>query len=369
MESNEETYRLFKDFLEGNLSENDTIQFTDRLTTDADFKESFNAFEIERSLIIQHELLQSKAILAQYDYGKPKKKFNFWLMGLLASIAILFIVFILNSITHEDTKHKGGITEQKSPHFSKKSSTSPQLDSSTKPRKKENIQDHHVVQYSTSSVPKVDTSHTDKGDTTSYKLGLIDKNEVSQTVDTIKMPSTPIVDNGHQEIEQSKNTQQTTSLRDCDDVKWSPLFTISPSCQEDDNGHFEVSTQQPNLTLYFNNEIRTDDFYFDELTKGEYLLRMLTPEGCEYTKTIHIKEKACFDLDVVIDHQLDVNWKIPLTALLIIRNKSGQVVYQSQVRKGDLYKGIDQYGTPLKSGLYFFELKHDFISQGTITIP
>lgn len=366
MDINTETYRLFKDYLDGLLSLEESKGFLERLNLDPELKTSFEEFKIERSLIIHQELTESKALLDAFEYGKPKKRVHSWLVG-LGVIAVVLLSFMLLKLNNNKLDNKESIPPK--PYSLIKNNQVTIIDSpNIKIEKQVRIIKNNnevIVQDSAPITPLApllsDTTNNKKMIERVYDLEdtTIDSS-ITDVISSEKLTTT------HQ---QTISNQQIKSNIDCQKINWKPELIIKKPCQEKNNGSLQIRSTYNYSLVFFNNETRSDDFMFYDLASGNYLLEITDKNGCLYSKEIELVEQKCVDQDIIIDINLNVLWEIPYDAILIVRNSNGQTIFKSDVDEGYNYNGVDSYGTPLKSGLYFFELQHGETTQGTITIP
>lgn len=358
MEINKETYQLFQEYLDQTLSIEKQQELSQRLINDDEFKNIFEQFKVERTFVIQKELMESKKMLEQFhsEYQSKPSKLYYWFIGLVGLGLLNLTLFFVFPIEQINT------------------SKNTQLISQHKIQKKDYQKKKHLIKDDTNTiiVDSLIIQHEEKKKNESVEIDTI---KISKPINILEKeknavgPDTTLLKTPKEIIKSNSSHKIVSKEIKCDEKNWDVQVLIKPTCKGDNNGEIEVVTTNQNLTLFFNNQERKEDFVFKNLTYGSYDIQCIDENGCEYIKDIYLSEKECLNLDVIIDLGLNELWEIPFDAKLIIMNSNGSVIFDNYMNKGEEYQGIDKYGNPLKTGIYFFKLHSNDVKRGTITIP
>ena len=340
----EELYRLFKKFQQGKMSAGEQADFQMKIDQDADMSAQFEEYKFFNEALIYNDLAEVKDQLETFDYGDPSTGGS-WKKYLVSSVILMVGAGAYFTTQNGDKK----VYESTLTTISEEVSEEKVIEEAVDVKPIHAVQKKHQEKSVTNVTPSV------KEKIEGEDIEAQEEAEVLVLVSDEKLEESVVTD-------PEPNAKKESEKAPCDVKSWKLTEHIINECTGESNGSYSIAVENVDVPFVITLDgVEVDalrhDFAF--LSAGIYGLKLRDVDGCELDKTITIKEHTCFDADVIIDPESGVFWTYPLsddeTYTVIIRNKTGQVVFEQEVFEGQEWEGVDNQGTQLPMAVYFYQ--------------
>jgi hypothetical protein len=318
------------------------------------------------SIIIEHKLTEISAKINR-DLSKKSSLLNWKTAG----IAIICLAALIGYLTFEKPDLKT-TPDQKVLHHSIDSIQTPatlELNKGISPNTQKTIQ--NTVAHKKETLPD---------NTNIYKA--IHQKENSDTA-AIEKKVTPSIHTKPPEVSQkiANTTSVILKVDSCKDVKITAETTVKNACEKEANGIITVLNKKihggkPPFQFGINDDSFTALGQFQNLTEGNYTLKIKDANGCIDHVPVKVGSQKCQQFKRYSFNPLSETWKFPINpddnGTLTIYDKNGAVLYTTKIIGGHPldWDGKAMNGSDTGSGSYYYslELQNGNSEPGYITI-
>lgn len=380
MKVDENTYETIDLYLNGELEAEALQSFVDKLGSDTDFSILVCNQKVANDIILGNRLSVVKQMMDSDFKSKYTKNNNTkWAIGGLLGLSLLTCSILYLNNTASITSSKQYVETKKtilksSSNLSYQNTNNGNNESNKKSTKPMSLAQPIIKNPVASNYKNSD--FTNSISSTSEKKSLNKNTQLS--IDTIYKKNS-ITENSINTkyqtniLEDSYITNQKTDI--CAGVTIEAILTVDASCLNKNNGELHINKQSLKggqspytyvLITQTNDTIRQEKTSFVSLPKGQYKLYFEDANKCssEYKKPIYVNEKSCNTGAHSFSPHSGEHFNYPISldsdAEIIIYNRSGQIVQQTTVLKGEsnYWDGTNQNGQLLSTGLYIYIIKY-----------
>lgn len=335
-------YELFLRYIKNQFSELELIDFRNKLTTDPEFKQAFEDFELARNFMLNSELIQIKHLIsetAEKQKNSKLKKTAYGGLGLLAVGAIGgYFYFSTPQETVSTTRQTVADSNKIEQTLSETNSEIPTvavLNEAPKPTVQEKI-----------STPQ--PAEIVANDAVYDSL-------ISATYVAIK-PLEEYVTNISQE--QEKEVEEPI-IFPCATMQI--ITQTQPACSEAYDGSItikEVQNAKQPLSYALDKNPYSSQSTFQYLAAGIYAIQVKDADECSQTLTVRVEEKFCMEKHYELSYAYQSYWNIPLktNGTVKVLNRMNVVVAEFPLSPTEetFWDGRTINNEKLPSGLYAY---------------
>lgn len=346
--SNEHTYRLIKDYLKGNLSSREKIDFEKNLISDNTLRE---LFETEKAIYTSLKLHEVSKVAIKIEELKKKSNLRNKIkrnLILLSSLLLLLFTFCIlfwksNFFSQKDTISKVGKKQSHLILIDKYTSNNQVLS-------KINSLDlfNKEIKVKTDDIKVV-----------FYDSIVMEKSVVGDLTNKVKNKVNTTI--AKEEKEKKEPLLIDTPKVSCNLILNLQDITAEPSCEEYGSG--KILFKKEGLSYSINNGISyLKSNSFNNLSYGEYFLKIKDKNGCE-SKTIETKIEA-YTCNYIISNSQNTYWQPDLSTwddfdlfeIKILNGRTNVLVYTKTIDTSApfIWNGIDNDGNRLGKGNYIY---------------
>lgn len=374
--NNEQTYRLIKNYLKGNLSKKEVIDFENRLKTDDDFKA---IFETEKAIFITLKINEISSVSQQLNQLKLKSNkrriIKQWSIVGSGLLLILLVTIFLN-YTHSSNEIEIGkpcLKQETSYLYHNK------LANETEQLVKEPENLFNPIIETNSQNVTFDGSKVDSNKLATYEKKNNDNLIAIDSTDKkaiIQLPPTNKKENGIKPDTIVKNEVENKD-KPCKAELTSVDIQVSPSCSEYGSGTIVLNEGK---SFSINDGISfSSNPLFENLKGGNYLVKIKDAKGCESESiSVYVDD---FECNAIVSYSQFNYWEPNLSFfddyakidLTIYHGRSRVMVYNKTLEKSVpfTWQGINSNGSQLGKGNYIYILTNNQSGKqvkGQITI-
>lgn len=355
---------LIQKFLNGNASEKEIALVEQLKADDPAFAELLKQETLVWEFSHLGGLVELKAKMKQMDLKPAKKSYKKWMIA-AGGVALLGTALLLSE-SEEATKKKPEelLTEK---HRDVEAQKTPKTEYSSEAVEIERAQkgDDHIADQE-KGASEIQTRSKNNIANSNAKVTQSDQSKAYQVPSNTKVDS---VD----------NTQ--SSIHPCEVSFIEPEFTLNPTCENKEDGEILITNVDGAFPpfSYILRGVRNESSpnrLFSNLSAKTYELIVVDAEKCQKQFTLTVESKECRDQEMIISSlNPDVPCVFDLTendGVLYIYNSEGAMIYQLNFtsEKHLEWFGKDKNGSPLPTGVYFYQIKYASGKRdnGTITI-
>lgn len=364
MKSEYKKYELIDQYLSGQLSGKELVDFEKRVLEDANWKILVSRQKLANQLLVEQRLLKAKDFIHNYQEDKPESgNSKKWIIGSLAGLLIIasFLYFytkkensIASANTQEEYKKPEAAIKKEENSFKK--NTVPAIKPSVQKEKKNKVE---VIE--------------------AEKILVIDSSEI---IISVKSPFEKEKNTNINSIqEQVTQAKPIPEKKPCiENISWS--VTLTPTCQDQASGILDIHDikggKAPYLYSIDGGKTFQQGYSFGFLESGSYAVLVKDANACS-SKIIteKLSSKNCKrSKEYIFNPYRGEIWNFPVTdknwIKLSIMNREGKIVYRLNNAGGhsDFWNGKDMSDNYSEVGLhyYIFELEDGTVMDGYITL-
>jgi hypothetical protein len=363
----DKTYKLFDDYLEGNLSNDAVKLFEKDLQNDKYLYHELEAYKLANSFIVNNELRQVKYTINEVHKKNIIKKKLMFLVAFLIVLGALIFLLLPNKVN--DVKEVKCVTES-----IKKNNS---IDSSFQESKNKLITNKLSVNklvepnpVSTNS-PKDSLIEVNLTKATIDKLQnnsfLINNDSIPQKSTSITLPiiiDTVIIDSVKPPCDFHLNKKDVSIKETCENKRQGEIF-------------FKLKTEAFKFSINGGKSFLSGN-NFKYLSRGNYDLKIKNKRTKCESNSIDVEVKS-IKCDYIINPNRFIYWEKELlnfnddeyVLVNIFNAKTGGVVYSKEIliSEGIRWDGKNNLNDILASGLYLYNIKgKEKTISGTVTI-
>ncbi len=394
-----ERFDLIDRYFKGELSDEEVEQFNAEWASDEEFAEEVANHQKVNEVIIDAGLVNVKhklqSIHNQHAYTNKNGK---WVKGGIIGSAIGVIGLVIGGWLYLGQNNEADktlpadnakVNTEKPPEgdINKESAdTDPSKDAKTITDKEEESVNNNQEQLNNKEPKK---AYSDKKAEKS-KAGLKEADDSQRSHGLTKVKNKATNDNPLSEVQAKdqqelaktnaidsdtidlglKSKRKSESSSPCKDFTISASYRLVKSCYEKDQGAIIIDTnsitggQPPYQFSLSSDKHYKEEPRFSNLARGNYNVYIKDDQNCkDALNNLYVAGKDCSKTNYTFAPEREESWEYPFdkqaNGTLIIYNKDGEKVYQSEVRNGtpSKWRGRDNNGKRLPMGLYLVTLK------------
>ncbi|WP_299251884.1 hypothetical protein [uncultured Cytophaga sp.] len=374
----EYSYEEVENYLSGDFSEEEIIQFEKQLEIDEKLKQKVLICQSTPTLILQNKLSNLRTIMSEEQAKADKSKFPFNKTGMLVIVSSVLLSGTAIYVNSEKTISQN---IQDTGKNIIQTDTVKVRSTFTQEEKNIHISEGQNIEKTNVAETKESIEKTLRSDTVSKEIKpvtnvrIVDHNQSTDST-TINKPKQDIsvLDSNPKSII-LKPTETTKS--NCDDIEILADISITEPCLGSRDGMIELKNLQGGKSPYKSFINKNEVGYvtvFKDLYQGNYSIDVVDGNGCKHQfNSIILIGKNCNQKYDFNTSQGEV-WNGPITnqiCTLRIIDKNGTMVFTKQMDKDVqcTWDGYNLTGTLLHGYFVFtIENKDGSVTKGSITI-
>ena len=338
--------QLIDNYLDGNLSIEEKLQFEKELGESTELYEQLENEKLLRELVFFDSAVETSDLLIEKGEDLKRirniKRVGLLVIGLAAVIGLGSILFFLEKETQEEKTEKS---------FSKSMDeiTLGSEDVLIEPFQKEKsivILEKPLVYSEPES-----------------------KEYIEESSDSVNEPNEVIIQVPTNILKQNADVNEEKSISSpvliaCDSMRAD--IVTEASCYSKPTGLIEVTRIQGGSSPYevSLNANLSDDGKFTDLFASEYSIQLKDKNDCKTNVLVIIEERLCEEKIYVFNPEIEEYWEFPndenLKGEFILLNKFGGILVEKRVEDIDgKWNGVTDVGERVSRGVYVFILKFE----------